>query len=149
MSLSDISDYMRLLFEALAHIHKHHLMHRDIKPSNFMFSPKSESEPARGLLVDFGLAQDENEVNVGRDTASVWRKADPKSPEFTKTLKEIREGKPGDGVFVKDVRPNIKASRAGTRGFRAPEVLFKCMRQTASIDIWSVGVILLTLLTKR
>lgn len=114
-----------------------------------MFSPRTETEPAKGLLVDFGLAQDEAEVNIGKDTASVWRKADPKSPEFTKNLREIREGRPGDGIFVKDLRPSIKASRAGTRGFRAPEVLFKCMKQTASIDIWSVGVILLTLLTRR
>lgn len=43
----------------------------------------------------------------------------------------------------------MKASRAGTRGFRAPEVLFKCANQTTSLDIWSAGVILLTLLTRR
>jgi cell division control protein 7 len=42
-----------------------------------------------------------------------------------------------------------RANRAGTRGFRAPEVLFKCPNQTTKIDIWSVGVILLTILTKR
>ena len=53
------------------------------------------------------------------------------------------------GVVVNDNRPSMKASRAGTRGFRAPEVLFKCHHQTCSIDIWSVGVILLTLLTRR
>jgi len=27
-------------------------------------------------------------------------------------------------------RPAIRANRAGTRGFRAPEVLFKCVHQT-------------------
>lgn len=43
----------------------------------------------------------------------------------------------------------MKASRAGTRGFRAPEVLFKCPNQTTALDIWSAGVILLTLLTRR
>ena len=103
MTLQDISDYMKLLFEALAHIHGNRVMHRDIKPSNFMFSPRTDTEPARGLLVDFGLAQDEAEINVGKDISSIWRKADPKSPEFTKNLKEIREGRPGDGVFVKDL----------------------------------------------
>jgi cell division control protein 7 len=149
MTIHDISDYMKLLFEALAHIHGNHVMHRDIKPSNFMFSPRTDIETARGLLVDFGLAQNEAEINIGKDLSGIWRKADPKSPEFTKNLKEIRDGRPGEGIFVKDLRPSIKASRAGTRGFRAPEVLFKCMRQTPSIDIWSAGVILLTLLTRR
>ena len=41
----------------------------------------------------------------------------------------------------------MKAPRAGTRGFRAPEVLFKFANQTKSIDIWSVGIIFLTILT--
>ena len=46
-------------------------------------------------------------------------------------------------------RPAFKASRAGTRGFRAPEVLFKFPDQTPSIDIWSIGIIFLTILTRQ
>lgn len=48
-----------------------------------------------------------------------------------------------------DPRPNAKANRAGTRGFRAPEVLLKCPDQTGALDIWSVGVTLLCFLTRR
>jgi len=48
-----------------------------------------------------------------------------------------------------DPRPSAKANRAGTRGFRAPEVLFKCPDQTGAIDVWSVGVTLLCFLTRR
>ncbi|MBW0482370.1 hypothetical protein O181_022085 [Austropuccinia psidii MF-1] len=48
-----------------------------------------------------------------------------------------------------DTRPGAKANRAGTRGFRAPEVLFKCPDQTGAIDIWSVGITLLCFLTRR
>jgi len=56
-------------------------------------------------------------------------------------------GKPG---YIKnDVRPAIRANRAGTRGFRAPEVLFKCVHQTIAIDVWSVGVILLSIFSQR
>lgn len=58
--------------------------------------------------------------------------------------KELVELKPG--YFINDKRPPFKASRAGTRGFRAPEVLFKCAHQTPLIDMWSVGVIFLTIL---
>lgn len=55
----------------------------------------------------------------------------------------------GPGHFQNDPRVQMKASRAGTRGFRAPEVLFKYANQSTALDIWSAGVILLTLLTRR
>ncbi|XP_038158411.1 cell division cycle 7-related protein kinase [Cyprinodon tularosa] len=41
------------------------------------------------------------------------------------------------------------APRAGTPGFRAPEVLSKCPDQGTAIDVWSAGVILLSLLSGR
>ncbi|EST06103.1 Protein kinase domain protein [Kalmanozyma brasiliensis GHG001] len=53
------------------------------------------------------------------------------------------------GYNIYDARQGVRANRAGTRGFRAPEVLFKCQDQTVAIDIWSAGVILLTLLIRR
>nr|XP_008107467.1 PREDICTED: cell division cycle 7-related protein kinase isoform X2 [Anolis carolinensis] len=41
------------------------------------------------------------------------------------------------------------APRAGTPGFRAPEVLIKCPHQSTAIDIWSAGIIFLSLLSDR
>ncbi|XP_022258056.1 cell division cycle 7-related protein kinase-like [Limulus polyphemus] len=41
------------------------------------------------------------------------------------------------------------APRAGTPGFRAPEVLLKYKGQTTAIDVWSAGVIFLSLLSGR
>ncbi|KAK0137471.1 Cell division cycle 7-related protein kinase [Merluccius polli] len=41
------------------------------------------------------------------------------------------------------------APRAGTPGFRAPEVLTCCPNQGTAIDVWSAGVILLSLLSGR
>ena len=46
-------------------------------------------------------------------------------------------------------RNECMAPRAGTPGFRAPEVLLKHLCQTSAIDIWSVGVIFASLLTKK
>ncbi|KAJ8038508.1 Cell division cycle 7-related protein kinase [Holothuria leucospilota] len=46
-------------------------------------------------------------------------------------------------------RPNQTAPRAGTPGFRAPEVLLKCEHQTTAVDMWSAGVILLSILSGR
>eukprot|EP00762_Andalucia_godoyi_P000411 ANDGO_03203.mRNA.1 putative cell division control protein 7 homolog 1 len=49
-----------------------------------------------------------------------------------------------------DVRPSCKAPRMGTRGFRPPEVLFRVERlHTTKIDIWAVGVILLSIVTAK
>ena len=39
--------------------------------------------------------------------------------------------------------------RAGTRGFRGPEVLLRVAEQTVALDIWAAGVILLSILTQR
>ena len=39
---------------------------------------------------------------------------------------------PSTGYPKNDPRPSRRANRAGTRGFRAPEVLLKCTDQTTS-----------------
>ncbi|XP_070177494.1 cell division cycle 7-related protein kinase-like isoform X2 [Littorina saxatilis] len=41
------------------------------------------------------------------------------------------------------------AQRAGTPGFRAPEVLMKHPQQSTAVDMWSAGVIFLSLLSGR
>jgi len=41
------------------------------------------------------------------------------------------------------------AARGGTRGFRAPEVLMKVTKQTTAIDIWSCGVVMVSMLVGR
>ncbi|XP_071802214.1 cell division cycle 7-related protein kinase-like [Asterias amurensis] len=41
------------------------------------------------------------------------------------------------------------APRAGTPGFRSPEVLLKYPNQTTAVDIWAAGVIFLSILTGR
>jgi len=46
-------------------------------------------------------------------------------------------------------KKTIHIARAGTRGFRAPEVLLKYPKQTVSIDVWSAGVIFLSILSGR
>ena len=142
MTIPDIAIYLRALFTALKGVHDHGILHRDIKPTNFLYDPTTQ----RGVLVDFGLAEREGSeakpclCREGRDTRkhrqanSVWAQ---------------NSGNAQSGYPKSDTRPSRRANRAGTRGFRAPEVLFKCTEQTTSIDIWSAGVILLTILSKR
>ncbi|KAG2223662.1 hypothetical protein INT45_007240, partial [Circinella minor] len=46
-------------------------------------------------------------------------------------------------------RRSIHANRAGTKGFRAPEIILRERYQTGAIDVWSAGVILLSVITGR
>ncbi|XP_052895579.1 cell division cycle 7-related protein kinase [Anopheles moucheti] len=46
------------------------------------------------------------------------------------------------------VKPEMNAPRAGTPGYRPPEVLLKYPDQTTAVDIWAAGVIFLSLLSK-
>ncbi|KFH45647.1 Cell cycle serine/threonine-protein kinase-like protein [Hapsidospora chrysogenum ATCC 11550] len=143
MTIPDIAIYLRSLFTALKSCHEHHILHRDIKPTNFLYDPSTQ----HGVLVDFGLAEREGTetkpclchegrpMRRARQVNSVWA--------------QTSNGQNQPGYPKNDTRPSKRANRAGTRGFRAPEVLFKCTEQTTAIDIWSAGVILLTILSKR
>eukprot|EP00967_Tisochrysis_lutea_P068693 scaffold90099_cov35-Tisochrysis_lutea.AAC.2 len=59
---------------------------------------------------------------------------------------------PGGRVSRRDDLSGVRtmlAAREGTRGFRAPEVLMTCPSQGPPIDIWSAGIIMLCLITRR
>ena len=156
LTLGDIAAYMRFLLEALAHVHAQQIMHRDIKPSNFLFARDEANQGGdrdwQGVLVDFGLAQLEEDAvnaanNLKKRTKSCNNATNTNGEGFSK-LRELLNKQP-KGLILNDPRQPMRASRAGTRGFRAPEVLFKVPQQTVAIDVWSVGVIMLTLLARR
>ncbi|KAL2130914.1 hypothetical protein VTI74DRAFT_5798 [Chaetomium olivicolor] len=138
MTVPDMAIYLRSLFTALASVHAHGIIHRDIKPTNFLYDPPTR----RGVLVDFGLAERE-----GYESKPCVCHDDSATRKMK--LRPLVSGRPREGYPREDTRPSRRANRAGTRGFRAPEVLFKCTEQTTKIDIWSVGVILLTILSRR
>jgi cell division control protein 7 len=157
--ISDMRDYFHSLFSALHSVHRAGILHRDIKPTNFLY----DHTKRRGVLVDFGLAEkqgtdwqpclclEHRDVRKQRYMSSLaftnqqqqqhQQQQQAANPTSTSTL--------STGYPKHDTRPSRRANRAGTRGFRAPEVLFKCTSQTTKIDQWSAGVILLTLLARR
>ena len=140
MTVPDMQIYFRSLFTALSEVHAKDIIHRDIKPTNFLYEPDKQ----RGVLVDFGLAEWE-----GQDKkACLCEEAGSERRRRVTTSVAATMG-PSTGYPRNDTRPSRRANRAGTRGFRAPEVLLKCTAQTTKIDIWSAGVILLTILSKR
>lgn len=139
MTVPDMAIYLRALFTALSSVHAHGILHRDIKPTNFLYDPATQ----RGVLVDFGLAERE-----GVESKPCLCHDDPQVRK-AKLRATYNPSAPHNGYPKNDTRPSRRANRAGTRGFRAPEVLFKCTEQTTKIDIWSAGVILLTILSRR
>ncbi|KAK5116932.1 hypothetical protein LTR62_006653 [Meristemomyces frigidus] len=150
LTIPDMKHYLHSLFTALASVHEADIIHRDIKPTNFLYSP----EKKHGVLVDFGLAERE-----GTDSHHCVCCYDPtdrdrkiKNSVYNTTLAASAAAglaPPKPTYPNNDQRSSRRANRAGTRGFRAPEVLLKCTSQTPLIDIWSVGIILLTFLSKR
>ncbi|OAD75426.1 hypothetical protein PHYBLDRAFT_123890 [Phycomyces blakesleeanus NRRL 1555(-)] len=143
MPMEDIKCYMRCMFTALKSLHKLKILHRDIKPNNFLYSSRDKM----GILIDFGLAQvsiifsiyfflattpsGPSKLPIRRIPSSIDQTDNPK----------VR------GYMINDQRRAIRANRAGTKGFRAPEVLMRVVNQTTAIDIWSVGVIFLSILS--
>lgn len=142
LSWEDLSFYFRSLAKALRDIHACGIIHRDIKPSNFLYNV----DKRKGWLVDFGLA--ERDTSSGKyDSREAWQERVQAVKDTV--LKRMKTKGLTTGYWLNDKRPSARASRAGTRGFRAPEVLFKNTHQTCGLDIWCVGVILLCFLTKQ
>lgn len=152
-----ISQYMSSLLRALKDIHGRGIIHRDVKPANFLF----DYESGQGVLVDFGLAE---RYQPPKRSVCQHHPATREKPHGGRTVtgdttavehavydarKRAKAGEGRVGFRQEDSRPAVKTNRAGTRGFRAPEVLLKCPDQTVAIDIWSAGIILLSLLTHK
>ncbi|KAK5169011.1 uncharacterized protein LTR77_006320 [Saxophila tyrrhenica] len=149
-TISEMKVYFQSLFLALEAVHHCDIVHRDIKPTNFLYSPAQQ----RGVLVDFGLAEregtDYHHCACCMETPDRTRKI--QSSVYAATVSAARaagQPVPPPSYPNNDQRSSRRANRAGTRGFRAPEVLLKCTAQTTRIDVWSCGIILLTFLSKR
>ena len=128
LTLNEIQHYMKALFTALVSVHELGIIHRDIKPSNCLYNCKKREFK----LIDFGLAQI---IDSKIETLSVG----PNRCKHGAT--EI--------CSMCCQRPVQLSPRSGSPGFRAPEVLLKYPKQTTAIDIWSAGVIFLSLLSSK
>lgn len=141
LPIKGIKKYLWELFNALCFIHSKDVIHRDLKPTNFLYDPFK----GKGVLVDFGLAErmESNKIVQGPNMCPCCSKEKQKLNKNRRRI-NIKAAYP-----KQDQRPPRRANRAGTRGFRAPEVLFKCTNQTTQLDVWSAGVIALSFIARK
>ena len=142
MDISDVKIYAFELLKALSFVHSHCIIHRDIKPSNFLFCMQRK----QGKLIDFGLTQIRRSQS---STTSFVRKISVRrsSQNFRRTVQCQHNDQSICTACIS--KPLKKTPRAGTPGYRAPEILLRYSEQTEVIDIWSAGIILLSLLSKQ
>ncbi|KAJ5930738.1 hypothetical protein N7466_006231 [Penicillium verhagenii] len=150
--VADMRHYLRSLLTALSAVHEHEILHRDIKPtygSTHSHCLHVLNDLKEGVLVDFGLAERQGAEYTSACLCTHQLYARRSRIITSYYSKNPPSGGLSTGYPKNDSRSSRRANRAGTRGFRAPEVLFKCTSQTTKIDMWSVGVILLILLGRR
>lgn len=125
LSVIDVKHYMFQLIYSLRCIHELGIIHRDIKPNNFLYDPETKES----LLIDFGLA----EADIGN---TEWHKKNEDKTD-------------GDYLAIMKIQKGSSRHKTGTKGFLAPEVIFKAPYQTTAVDIWSAGVNFLCFLASR
>ncbi|GMR31028.1 hypothetical protein PMAYCL1PPCAC_01223 [Pristionchus mayeri] len=159
ITTDEILDYMKNLFIALQYLHKNGIIHRDIKPANFLYHRKTK----RFSLIDFGLSQHYKEMGRCKENSAMFspnsrraalKRLPQKNDDYgSGDAKRWRGrcqcyGKPAVCEICQS-KPNKTVNKAGTPGFRAPEILMRLDRQTPVIDVWSAGITMLSLLCRK
>ncbi|ETN70716.1 hypothetical protein NECAME_14599 [Necator americanus] len=158
MSIEETLQYMQNLFVALHHIHRYRVIHRDIKPANFLYNRAER----RYLLVDFGLSHfmSPSQKHKSSTETSPLLKENKRFKRLSEDVLTpnrptlIRHPKCGCTTFaaVCDTcreLPIRHMNKAGTPGYRAPEVLLRFEEQTTAIDVFAAGVTMLSFLLKK
>lgn len=112
---------------------------RSVNTANWQFTHQS-----KGFKVPA-----KNATSKLRRTSSENAKSSKEGPfKPAQVLCPLRHG-PKDVCTICMARGHQNTPRAGTPGFRSPEVLLKYPQQSPAVDMWSAGVIFLCILSGR
>ena len=121
IGIDEVKDYTSNLLSALGHIYRIGIIHRDVKPSNFLYNRQAK----KFSLIDFGLAQlagehrgEMRKLNFGELSSSTTMEL-----EHLEGISDCRGEMAVCEICLS--LPSMHAARAGTAGFRPPEVLLK------------------------
>jgi cell division control protein 7 len=156
--------YLRSLFTALSHLHQYRIIHHDVKPNNFLRAHSPQKKYNNYYLIDFGLAESEknSQEKQTQQLNNLYTSSKEQNNKETKlecnsriSLLEQHDYKVSLAQYRVEKSTQTIAelplvNRAGTRGYRPPEVLMlNPNNQTPAIDCWAVGIILLHILMRR
>ena len=170
MTENDIKLYFKQLLECIQKLSELGYVHRDIKPKNCLFNFDSK----KFMLIDFGLCDEISNIksmhskeiktiksklktkqNNYKENKNISNKyatpqiARKKSKFYYKTpMNRNRFTLFNNNSIHNDNEYMPKFKREGTRGYRAPEILFRSNQQNSKIDIFSAGLILTSILMK-
>lgn len=104
------------------------------------FTPLVANKSPTGSFVQVQNSRVVRQQVIPTSTVTVFQKPSPVRPSCYCTGK-------GTICSICTGRKKMQAPRAGTPGFRPPEVLLKYPYQTTAVDMWASGIILLCILS--
>jgi serine/threonine protein kinase len=148
ISAEELKIYMRDLFRGLAFIHERQIIHLDVKPDNYMYDPVKHV----GTLGDFGFGHVILGPGEERTNAKNGVTLDPRNSAFrplaTTSTAPIFPTTQGIGASTIPAltKNDVQRQRGGTRGFRAPELVFRFLLISVAVDVYSAACIFLSIL---
>ncbi|OHS99763.1 hypothetical protein TRFO_33724 [Tritrichomonas foetus] len=118
-----VRDFASQIASGLFYLHAHQIVHRDLKPHNILISRNSFNSPTKNVNLN------ENRINFQNSNKITLKIA--------------------DFGFARFLRPcDLATTVCGSPVYMAPEIQFGS-QYSSNVDMWSLGIILFELITKK